>query len=230
MKNKNIKLVVFDMAGTTINEDNLVYKALHKVFVKMGYTVTLDYVLQHCAGKEKLNAIVELLNDLNYPTTQADAIFEEFSKTLKSVYEESEVKPITGVGTFLTKLKAANIKVVLNTGYNSYTANQLLDKLNWKKGIHFDALITADDVSKGRPHPDMILKAMDEFDIDDSQNVLKAGDSVVDIEEGKNANCGLTVGVLSGAQTREELQKANPDLIVTTITELDFLFAQPVIR
>jgi beta-phosphoglucomutase-like phosphatase (HAD superfamily) len=35
-------------------------------------------------------------------------------------------------------------------------AHQLLNKLNWKENIHFDALITADDVSESRPSPEMI--------------------------------------------------------------------------
>jgi phosphoglycolate phosphatase-like HAD superfamily hydrolase len=44
---------------------------------------------------------------------------------------------------------------------------------------------------------------------------------VIDIEEGKNAGCGLTIAVLSGAQNREELEKAEPDYILNTISEAE---------
>ena len=64
------------------------------------------------------------------------------------------------------------------------------------------------------------IKAVDYFSISDSIKTLKAGDSVIDIEEGKNANCGVTVGVLTGAQTKEQLQTANPTLILENLTEL----------
>ena len=97
------------------------------------------------------------------------------------------------------------VKVVLNTGYDHKTAKSLLNKLGWVPGEQIDALITADDVVKGRPSSEMIDKAMEMFKISESENVLKAGDSVIDIEEGKNANCGWTIGVLTGAQTREQL-------------------------
>ena len=64
---------------------------------------------------------------------------------------------------------------------------------------------------------------MKDLAIDDSQSVLKAGDSEIDIEEGKNAGCGITIGVLSGAQTREQLQAANPDYILDSLAELDHI-------
>ncbi|MDN5216007.1 HAD-IA family hydrolase [Fulvivirgaceae bacterium BMA12] len=99
-------------------------------------------------------------------------------------------------------LKEKDIKIALNTGYNAKIAHLLLDKMNWKQGVHYDTLITADDVSNGRPYPDMILMAMDKLKIDDTSKVLKAGDSIIDIEEGKNAQCGITVAVTTGAHTR----------------------------
>ena len=221
---KNIKLAVLDMAGTTVDEDNVVYKTLRNSVVKYGFEVDLETVLKYGAGKEKLKAITDVLEFLNQPTDKATAIFEDFSISLKNAYEELEVKPIVGVSEFLDELRAKNIIIVLNTGYNSKTANQLLEKLGWKKGIQYDALITADDVVNGRPSPEMILKAMELFDIKDSKTVLKAGDSAIDIEEGKNANCGITVGVLSGAQTKEELEEANPDYIFDSITQISSLF------
>ena len=52
---------------------------------------------------------------------------------------------------------------------------------------------------------------------------LKAGDSEIDIIEGKNSGCGITVGVLSGAQTKEQLEVANPDYILQDVTELEYI-------
>ena len=87
-------------------------------------------------------------------------------------------------------------------------------------GRDIDALITADDVHNGRPAPDMITLAMDKFGIEHSQQVLKAGDSGIDIEEGKNAHCGLCVGVLTGAQTHVQLEKYSPDIVLEKLTDL----------
>lgn len=187
---KNIELLVLDMAGTTIDEDNVVYKTLTNAVNDYGYEVSLNKVLSVCAGMEKLEAIATLLQILNGNEEDAPAIFENFSDQLKKSYQNLNVKPINGTEDFLLKMKAQNKKIVLNTGYTSAIAQQLLDKLNWKKNIHFDALITADDVSESRPNPEMIKLAMKKFNITEPEKVLKAGDSVIDIEEGKNAGCG----------------------------------------
>lgn len=218
---KNIKLLVLDMAGTTVDEDNVVYKTVMKSVNDYGYNVTLDKVLSVCAGMEKLEAITSLLKEIDGNVDDALAIFENFSDMLKESYQNLDVKPIEGVEDFLLKMKAKNKKVVLNTGYSTEIAQQLLAKLNWKENVHFDALITADDVLESRPSPEMILLAMKKFNINEPETVLKAGDSVIDIEEGKNAGCGLTIAVLSGAQKKSELEKSHPDYILNTISEAE---------
>ncbi|WP_185142140.1 HAD-IA family hydrolase [Chryseobacterium pennipullorum] len=221
MELKNIELLVLDMAGTTIDEDNVVYKTLTRAVNEYGYAVSLEKVLSSCAGMEKLEAITHLLKEINGNEDDAPAIFENFSDQLKASYKDLEIKPINGTENFLLSVRSQHKKIVLNTGYTSEIAHQLLDKLNWKENIHYDALITADDVSESRPSPEMILLAMKKFNISEAHKVLKAGDSVIDIEEGKNAGCGLTIAVLSGAQNKEELQKAAPDYILNTISEVE---------
>ncbi|MFP3596460.1 HAD-IA family hydrolase [Chryseobacterium sp. SIMBA_029] len=218
---KNIELLVLDMAGTTINEDNVVYKTLKDAVNDYGYQVSLEKVLSCCAGMEKLEAITRLLQEIGGNEEEALPIFENFSDQLKEAYQNLDVYPIHGVEEFLVKMKAKNKKIVLNTGYTFEIAQQLLTKLDWKEHIHYDALITADDVSESRPSPEMIYLAMKKFSILEPEKVLKAGDSVIDIEEGKNAGCGLTIAVLSGAQNRTELEKSRPDYIFNTISEAE---------
>lgn len=221
MKINEIEMVVFDMAGTTINEQNIVYKSLHKSINNFGIDVSLELVLSLGAGKEKHQAIKDILQYIQITDpNQSDEIFEYFKETLDQEYLSAKVLPIEGVENVLENLKKDGVKVVLNTGYSSHVANILLEKLNWKEGNQFDALITADDVVLGRPFPDMIHKAMQLFAIEDASKVLKAGDSAIDIEEGKNAKCGVTIGVLSGAQTRQQLEAAQPDYILNSLASL----------
>lgn len=218
MKINEIEMVVFDMAGTTINEQNIVYKSLHKSINKFGCDVSLELVLSLGAGKEKHKAIDDILEHINNTDVKkSELIFEYFEEILDQEYLIADVLPISGVEEVLQRLKEDGIKIVLNTGYNSKVAHSLIEKLNWKKGNQYDAIITASDVELGRPFPDMILKAMQMFGIVDASKVLKAGDSAVDIEEGKNAKCGITIGVLSGAQTRFQLEEAKPDYILDSL-------------
>ncbi|MGO4820648.1 MULTISPECIES: phosphonatase-like hydrolase [unclassified Flavobacterium] len=220
---KKIELVVFDMAGTTVDEDNVVYKTVQKLINDEGYSVTLTEVLKYAAGKEKHQAIRDVLEEcttLISVDAIADKVFTNFKTALEMAYNTLEIKTFEGTEQLFKDLRSSNIKVVLNTGYDRKTANLLLNKLGWIVGETIDGLVTANDVVNGRPEGDMILLAMKNTGVLDAEKVMKVGDSAIDIEEGKNANCGITVGVLSGAQTREQIQKANPSFIMDNIIEL----------
>ncbi|WP_295235664.1 phosphonatase-like hydrolase [Sediminibacterium sp.] len=219
---KKITMVVFDMAGTTVNEDNLVYKLLHQTIVDDGYECSVDLVLSIGAGKEKKAAITDVLIELGVfaPDLIAERLYQTFKQQLETAYISAAVVPMDGAESVFAQLKAKGIKVVLNTGYDSKTAHFLIQKLNWIIGNQIDAVITASDVLEGRPAPDMIYLAMQQMQIPDANLVLKIGDSIVDIEEGKNAQCGLTVGITTGAQDAYMLQLANPDGIINHLNEL----------
>jgi len=213
-------MVVFDMAGTTVDENNVVYKTLQAAIVNAGIQVTLDDVLLHGAGKEKLQAIKDVLVSLGHETTLAQEIYHYFIVALENAYLNLEVTPCHNAETVFALLKKQEIKVVLNTGYNRATATGLLSKLNWIEGKDIDLLVTASDVANNRPAPDMIDYAIKHFAIKDPSTVVKVGDSAIDIEEGKNAGCGKTFGVTTGAQTREQIQVADPTAVVEDLLEI----------
>lgn len=217
-----IELLVFDMAGTVVNEDNVVYKTLQKAINKYGYELELDFVLEHGAGKEKHQAIKDILAASDYDEIEerSEIIFELFKKFLKEAYDSLKVTSFDGVEELLSLIRDTDIKVALNTGYNEKTAKKLLHKMGWEKGVHYNALVTADDAGKGRPQPDMIFIAMEKLNVKNPSKVLKAGDSIIDIEEGKNAKCGITIGVTTGAHTRKQLESANPDYVLDSLLEL----------
>ena len=217
-----LKMIIFDMAGTTVDEGNVVYKTLHKSVNEAGYEVDLPQVLAVGAGKGKFQAIKDLLilTRQNGSCNQAKRIFQNFQVSLENAYQNLDVREQPGASWVFNTLQTQGIKVVLNTGYNRETAEQLVDKIGWKKGIDFDELITDSDVCKGRPHPCMIELAMKRFGITEAQYVAKIGDSTVDIEEGKNAGCGLTFGITTGAQTKDQLKDAQPDYIVNSLEEM----------
>jgi phosphonatase-like hydrolase len=217
-----IKMVVFDMAGTTVDENNVVYKTLQKVINLAGFDFTLEQVLAEGAGKEKLTAIRDImeLDMMGHDEELANEIYADFVQELEIAYNSFELKPQAGAEDLFAALKSKNILVVLNTGYNKATANSILHKLNWQVGVQIDGLVTATDVSKNRPEPDMILLAMQKFGITDAAEVAKVGDSAIDIEEGINAGCSLSVGITTGAHTYEQLQTAKPDHIILHLSEL----------
>ncbi|MDH7460007.1 HAD-IA family hydrolase [Chitinophagaceae bacterium 26-R-25] len=217
-----IKMIVFDMAGTTVDEDNIVYKTLQSAINEKGFDLDLAKVLEQGAGKEKLQAIKSILKTYaqNEDENLAKDIYDRFLVLLKDAYTTMDVFPQANAVDLFQSLKQKNILVVLNTGYNQETATFLIKKLGWEKGTHFDGLITATDVQQNRPEPDMILLAMEKFNIANASEVVKVGDSTIDIAEGQNAGCGISIGITTGAHTYDQLLTANPDYIIDDLLDL----------
>jgi len=217
-----IQCVVFDMAGTTVNEDNIVYKTLQAALNHFNVPVDLNHVLLYGAGKEKFQAIKDIISNSPYTldeTGQLEA-FNYFLAQLDIAYLNFDVTPMPGAENVFAALKQTGVKVVLNTGYNRATAENLLGKLGWVEGQQIDLLVTASDVLHNRPMPDMILYAKNKLQIADTKQMVKIGDSCIDIEEGKNAGCLLNIGITTGAQTKTQLMEAKPDYIVHSLKEM----------
>jgi phosphonatase-like hydrolase len=218
----SIRLIVFDMAGTVVNEQNIVYRMLQESLAAGGYPFSLEEVLASAGGKEKRQAIEDLIalrhSADGIPTS---AVYSEFLRRLKVAYEALDVTTYPGVEALLNRLRSRGIKIALNTGYNRPTATQLLEKMNWREGQAYHLLVTADDVAHSRPAPDMILLAMEQLGIPSAAAVAKVGDSDIDIREGQAADCGITVGVTTGAHSQEQLAAAHPTYIVDSLAELD---------
>jgi phosphonatase-like hydrolase len=216
------RMVVFDMAGTTVDEDNIVYKTLQHTINNAGYNFSLEQVLATGAGKEKLKAIKDIVALSGaVPHEQLyNKIYASFIAELRMAYDTMEIKPQAGAESTFKYLREKNILVILNTGYDETTAINILEKLRWETGNQIDGIITASDVMHNRPEPDMILLAMERFGIEDAGEVAKIGDSIIDIEEGKNAGCSLSIGITTGAHNYQQLASANPDHIINHLSEL----------
>ncbi|MNT71699.1 Phosphonoacetaldehyde hydrolase [compost metagenome] len=66
----------------------------------------------------------------------------------------------------------------------------------------------------------MIQLAMAKMGITDASRVAKIGDSTIDIQEGQNAGCGLSIGITTGAHTAVQLATANPDQVISDLLDI----------
>src|SRR5271154_2513459 len=141
---KKIKMIVFDMAGTAIDENNVVYKTLQKAINEAGYNFTLDHVLAEGAGKEKLQAIKDILTTGKEKRDDAFAnkVYQNFIVSLAKAYDTLDITAQPGAEELFKKLKEKGIFVVLNTGYDSKTAQSIMTKVGWQEGKQVDGLVT----------------------------------------------------------------------------------------
>ncbi len=220
----SIKLVVFDMAGTTVEDRDFVHQALMDALADENVMVTRDDV-NEVMGYPKPVAIARLLNDHNSGDHQPDEpyvmqIHDNFVNRMIRFYQEDPaVKSKKGAEETFAKLKEKGIKVALDTGFDRQIANAILKRLGWENGM-IDLSVASDEVDHGRPYPDMIFKAMELANIPDAEMVMKIGDTLSDLQEGKAAGCRYVVGVTTGAFKREELMNEYHTHLIEELPEV----------
>lgn len=213
-----MELIVFDMAGTTVHDENKVGLTLQAALKEFGFDFSVDQI-NVVMGYEKPVAISILTEEKN--PELINKIHDVFVAKMIAFYKESkEVKATSNAHETIQYLRSNGIKVAFDTGFSRPIADVIFEKLNWKQGVDFDFSITSDEVEHGRPYPDMIFKAMEHFNISDAKLVGKVGDTMSDLQQGENAKCGLVVGVTTGAYSRKELEHHYHNYIIDDLSEL----------
>jgi len=227
----SIKLVVFDIAGTTIQDEIGVMEAFRSTLKKHGYDVPMKEVAP-VMGYKKIEAIKILLENNEQDKSKMtperiETIHTDFVNHMISFYQNSpEISVFPHAEDTFRKLHEHNIKVGLNTGFTRAIADTIINRLRWQEKDLIDYLIASDEVENGRPHPYMINKMMQEFGITDPAEVAKVGDTEVDVREGQNAGCKYVIGITTGSFTRSELEPYHPTHIIDDIAEVIAIVTQ----
>ena len=230
-----IKLLVLDMAGTTVRDLNEVEYCFSEACKATGLKVSND-TIKAIQGWSKIYVFQKLWKEQlgeNHPELEIKIkhSFETFKNILESYYQTHEIVPTVGAIEVFNFCKKNNIKVVLTTGFYRKVTDMILDRLGWLKGLNdqristssdsiISASISSDEVDHGRPSPDLVFKAMQLFNISDSKQVVVVGDTPSDLGCGKNAGALLTIGVTNGTHSKELLEQHSHDLLLPSLTAL----------
>ncbi|MCX7138972.1 MAG: phosphonatase-like hydrolase [Proteobacteria bacterium] len=220
---KDIALVVFDMAGTTIEDSGQVPEAFTTVLRQHGIEIT-DDALRAVRGASKRDAIRHFV--VRHHKTGIDAltdrIFNDFRDYLAMLFKAGGVKPVAGAAETFRWLRGLGVRIALNTGFDRLTTDLIIDAVGWKSGVA-DAIICGDDVAMGRPAPYLIFRSMEATGVTSVHQVMCVGDTVLDMQAGHNAGARHVVGVLSGAHKKDQLEKEPHTHLIASVADLPSL-------
>ncbi|MDO4300434.1 MAG: phosphonoacetaldehyde hydrolase [Clostridia bacterium] len=226
MNYKKIKLAVFDWAGTTVDYGCMApYVVFDETFKAKNIYLTKAEILEPM-GMEKRDHIRTLLS-----TEKASAQwYKEYGRIwndddINDMYEFFEARlaevaadfsePVDGVVDTIKELRKNGIMIGSTTGYTGAMMENVIPKAK-ALGYEADYVVTPEIVGSGRPAPFMIYENMRKFNVYPPENVIKIGDTVMDILEGKNAGV-WSVGVLDGssevALSKEEMSALSAEEI-----------------
>jgi len=208
-----MKVAIFDLAGTTIRDDNGVRDCLHQAAAEFKLETTPEEVQLHM-GTNKIHLYQFLIAKANGVKLDfrdfekiespgslplATQIFHRYEEIMLAYYRH-EVKEIAGAADTFRWCHAHGIKVATGTGFHRQITTAIMDGLGWVRDGLVDLAVDVEHTPKhrGRPAPFMIFHAMSQLDIQSVHEVIKIGDTPADMLEGVNAGCRGIVGVLSG--------------------------------
>lgn len=223
---KAIKLAVFDIAGTTIKDNSNVAGSFQHAFLQHGFeNVTLAEANEKMGYPKPLAIQAILSNHVADKTTITtdliEAIHDDFVHNMVEYYKHTPgIEPMDDAEAVFSHLKNKGIKIGLDTGFSRDITDVILERVGWLNSPLIDITVCSDEVKRGRPYPDMIHVMMDKFGIKDPMEVIKIGDTEVDVNEGINSGCLMSIAVTTGAFSEEELLKHHPTHIVHSLTEI----------
>jgi phosphonoacetaldehyde hydrolase len=200
-----VRLVVFDWAGTTIDYGcQAPTGAFVAAFAARGVTVTAAEARGPMGVYKKDHLRAMLQNPEVARKWRAAAgrkWTEEDVEDLYRLVAPLQVEAakrygllVPGVRKCAAALRRRGAKIATTTGYFREAAGVCAAAAR-QQGFEPDFNVCADEVSAGRPAPWMIFRAMEKLDTYPPAAVVKVGDTVADILEGRNAGV-WTVAVI----------------------------------
>jgi len=160
--------------------------------------------------KEK---VVEMLIKQGFSEWEAKNVLKN---TWKDTPENMQIKMTGNLKNLFARLKEKNIKIAICTSDSREGTQEFLERLNLTHLV--DIVVCGDDdVSVAKPDPHNAIHICNELSIDLSEAIM-VGDTPADTIMGQAANLGLTIGVLTGVGTHEDLTHA--DVIVNDVSEV----------
>jgi phosphonatase-like hydrolase len=216
------QLVVFDLAGTTVQDGGQVPAAFTAALAEHGLDVSPAQV-EAVRGASKKQAILQLVPDSPDRASRADRMYATFKEEVARRFA-ADVRAVPGAAETLAWLRASGVRVALNTGFDRDITSLLLAALGWDKG-QADAVVCGDDVTLGRPAPQLIFRAMEATQIDCVRNVAVVGDTMLDLQAGYNAGVRWNIGVLSGAHNHSQLQSQPHTHLILSVADLPSIWS-----
>lgn len=217
-----LRLIVFDMDGTLVDSGRVICDAMDKAFAACGLPSPGDEATRRIIGLRVEEAVAVLA-----PHSGPDMV-ERLTQQYKQAYHDARTSGIfpeslyPGVATMLAQLQGIGFTLGVATGKSRRGLDAALERYDLAR--FFSTLQTADE-PPGKPHPAMLLRAVDEAGVDAHETAM-VGDTTYDVLMARAAGA-RAVGVPWGFHQPEELASAGAELIIGDWPDLNKWAGEP---
>jgi len=190
IKKWGIKYIIFDLDGTLVDTLDKHILAFVKLFQENNLSISEERISENM-GRTPKDTLLTLIPDLKTNENKLIVLANRKEEILTTLLEN--IPLFSG---------AKEMKMLVSAGINEY----------------FNVIITGEDISVGKPNPEVFLKAADKGHFSENECMI-IGDSPHDVHAAKNAMMKI-IAVNTGTHSYEEIQESKADLIVETLRDL----------
>jgi phosphoglycolate phosphatase len=226
-----ISLACFGLVGTLVTDGGAVELAFAEAIATQGVvTGTSAYAramaqIHRACGQAPEDILRDLFPD-NLPRAQAAHL--AFNRSLAAAVGRSSVTPLPGVESVLTGLAEAGCHICVVTGLPWRELTALLRAMGWRDLI--TAALSAEDVPRGCPFPDLALAAMLRAGVGDVRETAMVSATAAGVECGRRAGASLVAGVQSGPHPASRLRAAGATHVIDSVADLPALLGAALAR
>jgi len=207
------KAVIFDWDGTLADTKKAVVESFQTVLKEIGCVVNNEFLERRIGtGTRKMSEDALSKCKITFDNKMLEKLARKKVRIQKEL--SKSVTLFEGATSLLDALHG-RVRIALAT----MSSRPVIDKLLSEKKItkYFNAVVTASEISKPKPHPEIFLAATTKLNLHPHDCVI-IEDSIFGVKAAKKARMKC-IAIPSGAYTREELQKEKPDLLIDSLTQ-----------
>jgi len=198
--------VVFDCDGTLVDSEPLSGEAWRRAIDPYGYTIT-DEDIANVVGRNYTYTHAYLAE--RAPLPAPEVFWPQLRELLFELFD-TQLQPFADALSAVADLQVRGVPIAVA----SSSFRERLDRTLARAGLHFDVTIAGDEVSRGKPAPDMFLLAAERLNLDPARCVVVE-------DSGPGVEAGVAAGMKTLAVCREpgtESTLAKADRIVSLVS------------
>ena len=178
-----IKAVISDLDGLLIDSEIISYKIYKEILHQFGHSFSIEEYAKNFSGKTEVKNITNLIETYSLPWT-IEMGLNNVSK-IESKFISQGVDLKSGAKELLSYLKDKYFKIAIASSSTEDRALIILRQHNIIE--YFDEFVFGNEVEKGKPNPDIFLRACDKLS-EKPEKCLVLEDSEAGIQSAYSAN------------------------------------------
>jgi len=211
-----INAIIFDLDGLIVDTEPLHQKAFNLLLARHGipYEIGVEEYGRDYVGLPVREDCQRAIANYALPLDVDTAFAERQAIYLDLIADPANLSVYTGALALIEKCKSRGKPVALATGATREEARTILRGVGITN--HFDAIVTGSDVARGKPAPDVYLRALAELKLR-GEDCLALEDSASGVTAAKRA--GVRVIAVPNRYTRHQ-DLTHADLRVESLEEV----------